>query len=866
MLTLVDSELRYRRLFEAAQDGILILDAKTGMIEDVNPYLVKMLGYSRKEIEQKKLWEVGAFKDIKASKDAFEALQENEFIRFDDLPLKTKDGKLIQVEFVSNVYMVDGERVIQCNIRDITIYRKVIAELQKNEKKYYDLVNQSPDGIFIIGLSGEILTVNKAMCNELNYTEEELLSKKILDIVPEQYLDHYRERLNKILKGESLGEEAEYEVRGKDGELHYVEVLSAPYFNGTNIIGFQGIARDITRRKQAEMKLRYQADLLKNVNDAIIATDSDNRITLWNIAAESLYGWEAEEVLGRNLEEIIPTKWPEDEGEGMMRAVAETNQWRGEATQLRKNGTWFAVEVSLLVLCDEKGQNEAYVTVNRDITERIRSEEALKLANSQLTNLYNNLPEAVFSIDIVENKMLQASPAHEVIFGYSPEEFLKNSQLWYEIIIPEDKPIIDGVYASLSKGGIRKQQYRILRPDGKTRWIESIIKPVLTADGTIVRIDGIASDISERKETEYRVRRQLDHLTALSSIDRVIASNFDLKISLLEILTHVTKELEIDAADILVLNPNSQILEYGAERGFRTTSIRKTNVKVGVSFVGRMALDREYVYIPNLGEIKDTDLFETIVKENDFVCYYGVPLIAKGQIKGVLEIFHRASIDPDEEWIDFLKSLSGQAAIAIENASLFESLQRSNLELSLAYDATIEGWSRALDLRDKETEGHTQRVSEWTVKLARAFGLSEAELVQVRWGGLLHDIGKMGIPDGILLKPGPLTEEEWVQMKKHPTFAYEMLSPILYLRKALDIPYYHHEKWDGSGYPNGLNGTHIPLAARIFAVVDVWDALTSDRPYRAAWTAEKTLEHIRSLSGIQFDPQVVEVFLQNPLN
>ena len=215
MKKLKDSELRYRRLFEAAQDGILILDAETGMIEDVNPYLIKMLGYSREEFVEKKLWEVGAFKDIEASKDAFEALQENEYIRYEDLPLKAKDGRLIQVEFVSNVYLVGDEKVIQCNIRDITEHRRIIAALQGNEKKYHDLINQSPDGYFIIELSGNILTVNKAMCKELEFSEEEFLSMNIWDIIPEQFLDQYRERLTKILEGKSLKEAAEYGCVGK---------------------------------------------------------------------------------------------------------------------------------------------------------------------------------------------------------------------------------------------------------------------------------------------------------------------------------------------------------------------------------------------------------------------------------------------------------------------------------------------------------------------------------------------------------------------------------------------------------------------------------------------------------------------------
>ena len=223
-----------------------------------------MLGYSREEFVEKKLWEVGAFKDIEASQDAFEALQENEYIRYENLPLKAKDGRLIQVEFVSNVYLVGGEKVIQCNIRDITEHKRIIVALQENEKKYYDLVNQSPEGVFIIELSGKILTVNKAMCKELEFSEEEFLSMSIWDIIPEQYLDQYRKRLTKILEGESLKEAAEYVVRGKDGKNHYVEVLSAPHYSGKDIIGFQGIARDITARKTGGRGIANERRALQN--------------------------------------------------------------------------------------------------------------------------------------------------------------------------------------------------------------------------------------------------------------------------------------------------------------------------------------------------------------------------------------------------------------------------------------------------------------------------------------------------------------------------------------------------------------------------------------------------------------------------
>jgi putative two-component system response regulator len=189
-------------------------------------------------------------------------------------------------------------------------------------------------------------------------------------------------------------------------------------------------------------------------------------------------------------------------------------------------------------------------------------------------------------------------------------------------------------------------------------------------------------------------------------------------------------------------------------------------------------------------------------------------------------------------------------------------LREANAQLLNAYEATIEGLSHALDLRDRETEGHSRRVTEVTVKLAQALNFSEEEILHMRRGALLHDIGKIGIPDSILHKPDSLTEEEWTNMRKHPQFAYDMLSPIEYLRPALVIPYSHHEKWDGTGYPRGLKGEEIPMSARLFAIADVWDAVTSDRPYRAAWTEEQATAYIREQSGKHFDPQVVDLFFK----
>jgi len=360
------------------------------------------------------------------------------------------------------------------------------------------------------------------------------------------------------------------------------------------------------------------------------------------------------------------------------------------------------------------------------------------------------------------------------------------------------------------------------------------------------------------EQTEKRLRR----LTALRTIDLAITSSLDLRVTLSILLDEVATQLGVVAASILLLDPQTQTLEYAAGRGFRTRAIEQSRVLLGAGYAGTAALERRTIEVPDLDKAPPGPGRERLPAEEGMQSCYAAPLIAKGQVKGVLEVFHRKPFDADSEWLEFLESLAGQAAIAIDSAQLFDSLQQSNQQLMLSYNATIEGWSRALDLRDRETEGHTQRVSDMTLRLARALGgFSVEDLADIRRGALLHDIGKVGVPDAILHKPGELTGEEWATMRKHPLYARDLLSPIPYLRKALDIPYLHHERWDGSGYPQGLKGDQIPLVARIFAVVDVWDALRSDRPYRKGWSQEQVIAYLKAHSGTLFDPQVIKVFL-----
>jgi response regulator RpfG family c-di-GMP phosphodiesterase len=366
---------------------------------------------------------------------------------------------------------------------------------------------------------------------------------------------------------------------------------------------------------------------------------------------------------------------------------------------------------------------------------------------------------------------------------------------------------------------------------------------------------------AEHARAREQIERQLQRLSALRAIDTAITASSDLRVSLGALISHVIAQLRVDAAAILRLRPGSQTMEFASGDGFRSPAIERAGVPLETSHAGRAASRRELVAIPDLRRQPDDAALAPALQSEEFVSYYAVPLIAKGTVLGVLELFHRSPLSPDSDWVEFLEMLAGQSAIAIDNAELFQNLQQSNADLVVAYNATIAGWSRALDLRDKETEGHTRRVTEMTLKLAEAMGLPESELVHIRRGALLHDMGKLGVPDHILLKPEPLDEDEWAVMRKHPQYAYDLLQHIDFLRPALDIPLSHHEKWDGTGYPRGLRGEQIPLAARIFAVVDVWDALCSDRPYRPAWPQEKVREHLQSIAGSHLDARVVERFL-----
>lgn len=326
-----------------------------------------------------------------------------------------------------------------------------------------------------------------------------------------------------------------------------------------------------------------------------------------------------------------------------------------------------------------------------------------------------------------------------------------------------------------------------------------------------------------------------------------------LGVTLDSLLDSLTAQPETGGVAVYLWRPETERLEYAGGRGVPKEAVRPRGFRKGEGRIGAVASGGD-------GFIAPFDLDDTrrpALEAHGLKARVVHPMRTGGDFVGVLEVFLTGVDERAEAFYDFA---AAQAAIAIRNATECDAGAVARRELERAYDKTIEGWSRAVSLRDRGTEGHTVRVTGLTIKMGRAMNLSEEEMIHLRRGALLHDVGKMEIPDRILHKQERLTEEEWEIMRQHPLWGYEILSAIPFLHPAIDIPYCHHERWNGSGYPRGIQGEEIPLAARIFAVTDVWDAMTSDRTYRKALPPQQVRSTILQSSGSLFDPQVIEVF------
>jgi len=803
----------------------------------------------------------------------------------------------------------------------VTRQKRTEEQLRQREVRNRALIENAPDAIILVGADGLLKYLSPATTRILGYVPEELADTDLAKLIHPDDLPTLQKLLDELEQKPGMVVTTQYRSRHQDGSWRWLESAITNLLAEPSVAAFVFNFWDITERKQADETLqksekRFRA-LVEHSMEEISLIDSDGTLTYESPSERRPLGYPPNSFVGHNLFDLFHP----DERASALRLLKKSARKPGSVQQAvfrlrHQDGSWRWMEGSLTNLLDEPAVRSVVINY-RDVTQRKLAEEEIKNSNDELSMLFalsHSLAEtenleaildlvnrhAVESIHCTFARIALFEEGKFILRAAYPIRVLNHdlgvgesnsaaSLPYYQHALEQKEPII----LLASDPAISSEEKKALLLD----FAHSVcVIPIRISDSSpnSVKLMGLlmlgearnegrepftpqkirlaqtigdsAAIAIRRMRLRQQTERHLQQLIALSAIDLAIISSSDLLFSMGVILMQAMDQLKVDAADVWLFNPASQMLEFVTGRGFRTPAFENAEpLHLGEGNVGRVALERRTIHISNLTLHNDNPGLAKALAEEPFMGYYAVPLIVKGQIKGVLELFHRTELESDEDWLKFLNALAQQAAIAIDNSSLFNDLQQSNIELTQAYDATILGWSRALDLRDKETEGHTQRVTDLTVKLAGAFGLNAVDLVQVRWGALLHDIGKMGVPDGILLKPGPLTDEEWVAMKKHTTFAFEMLSPINYLRQAPDIPYCHHEKWDGTGYPRGLKGKQIPLIARIFAVVDVWDALNSDRPYRPAWPEQKVLDHIRSLVGTHFDPEVVKICLDSGL-
>lgn len=808
-----ESEARTRLIVDTALDAVVTID-HLSTITSWNPQAERTFGWTQLEALGQSIYNLiipDRYQEAHRRGLAhFLATGEGPVLnKRIEITSQHRDGHEFPVELAITPIKSGETFIFSAFVRDISERQRAQAALEARERRFRALIENSADAITLVDRDGTITYDSPAAPKLLGYEPDELIGRRAFELFHPDDVPSNQALLQELIEKPGGRVSSEFRLRHKTEAWRWMEAVASNLLAEPSVQAIVVNYRDITERKQAERDLReadrrairdYERLLGRLTNLAQAVGTAPEIVTVY-----------------RSLRAFIEISVPCNR-----LFVALYNAERNERRAVYAGGDGQDTDVTTLAPMPMNASQQSQAIITKE----------------------------VIVVDDLQQAQAEAGLA-PVLVGVGSHPRLLRSSMAVPLIV------MGKVIGVLEVQSVQPAAYT---PQDVTA-VRMAANLAAIATENLQLLDREREQRRAAEETAHQLQRQLGHVAGLRAIDTAITSSLDLRFTLAVILEQVTTQLGVHAADVLLLSPHSLELTYAAGHGLGASMRGQRRQRLGEGHAGKVALERQLVGVTNLREGPAQFGPSNSTIDQAFASYYGVPLMAKGEVKGVLEVFHRDPLAPDAEWLAFLHTLAGQAAIAIDNAQLFENLQAVNRELVLAYDATLEGWSRALDLRDKETEGHSRRVTELTSRLGRTVGMSEEELMHVRRGALLHDIGKLGIPDGILLKPGKLTDDEWAIMKQHSSYGYELLAPIAHLRQALDIPYCHHEKWDGTGYPRGLKGEQIPLAARLFAVVDVWDALRSDRPYRPAWPAERALEHIRSQVGRHFDPQAVEAFL-----
>ncbi len=623
--------------------------------------------------------------------------------------------------------------------------------------------------------------------------------------------------------------------------------------------------------------------IFESIPDAYVVTDLNGQVLLVNPAFTRLFGFEAREIIGRQPQTLFASS---ELYAALWNSIARNGQ--SEATLLqfqRKDGTLFYGEATGAVIDEDglrvirilpaprpaksvelrKNRTPAQIIRLQNYRAALKQNDALPILLGQLLEVIGGEAAAV-AIRAGGSKSLRLAQAAGLWSSLEPRSIAPAASVWDAIFKGGKNYFAAGPEEITEASGLPTRDLcnavavPIRSPTGilGALWFAGNqplnpdeIQFLVAAAGLIANQLDQATDLKEQ---------MMGQLAAFQSLGKAITESLDLNVTLGVFVNEIVNSLQVDAADILIYQPTTRELRLVAGRGFQNFNKARHTLRFGRGLAGPALLERRLVswdlLSPDFDQIERKELFQ----EERFVWYAALPMVARGETKGIVEVFHRSSLSLTPGMTMLLEAVTAQAAIAVDKSELYEGYHRAQSAMELLLDSTLLGWMRALDMRDQYGGRHIQWMIEMTQRLARDLGMPGEQIANVRRGVILHDIGKMGVPDRILHKPGPLSAEEWQVMRKHPVFAYQMLSPIPFLRPALEIPYCHHERWNGSGYPRGIRGSAIPLAARIFAVVDVWDAMTSSRPHRNAAPDLKARQFIEANSGELFDPAVVKAF------
>ncbi len=585
--------------------------------------------------------------------------------------------------------------------------------------------------------------------------------------------------------------------------------------------------------------------LIEDMNEGALTLTADGVVLYANRRFAEMLKVPLEHVIGSAIRTwIAPADYKMFQS--LLRRDAAPSHYRGEITIHASDGTPVPGYFSTTFL-QKEGMQELFCLVATDLTEQKRN-EAIIAAEKLARSILEQAAEAIVVCD-AQGQIIRASESAHVLCGQNPLglPFARAFPLYQG----------EGVAFSLAEfvaTGNRSRAEVILQRNGQLVSLLVSVGPLLDAQseqlGSVIAL----IDITERKRTEVSLRERDHELEAVVTMSVALRLARTRAEMLPIIADHVTNL--VNAASVALLAQDDHTNDALPEHVQGVWTNDRGKHLPCTSSILRQVFVQGTPYLSN--DVPNDPAFSAHDVMPDVRAFVGIPLVTHEAVIGVLVVVSRTLFS--EQDVRVLSAISDIAANAIHRAALHEQTERDAADLAQAYDATLQGWAHALELRDQETEGHSRRVVQLTIDLAQAMGVSAGELEHIRRGALLHDIGKMGVPDSVLLKPGSLNAQEWELMRRHPEYAYTLLSPITYLQPALDIPYCHHEKWDGTGYPCGLKGEEIPLAARIFAIVDVWDALCSDRPYRRAWTKEQVCVYLQAQSGTHFEPRIVDAF------